>query len=109
MRLHPLPFEMIRGGTKTVEIRLDDEKRQLMKVGDCIEFISRENPEDTIKVEITNIDKFDSFKDAYDAYPPKLYGGESADEYECMYKYYSKEDEKKYGVLGIRLKRLIGN
>lgn len=103
MRLHPRPFEMIKNGAKTVEVRLSDEKRKLMKVGDLITFTSRENSEDSFQAKIVGLDKFTSFKDSYAAYPPQAYGAESADEYEYMYKYYSKEDEAKFGVLGIRL------
>lgn len=33
MRLHNEPFELIRNGSKTIEMRLYDEKRQLIKVG----------------------------------------------------------------------------
>ena len=31
MRLNNSPFELIKGGTKTIEIRLNDEKRSLIK------------------------------------------------------------------------------
>lgn len=34
MRLNNGPFELIKGGTKTIEIRLNDEKRSLIKEGD---------------------------------------------------------------------------
>lgn len=107
MRLHPTPFEMIKDGSKTVEIRLNDEKRRSIKVGDVIEFSSRENPEDRFKTEVIGLVVFPSFQDSYAAYPPKTYGAEDASEYEFMYKYYSKEDEAMYGVLGISLKRLV--
>lgn len=33
MRLNPSPFEAIRSGKKTIEIRLNDEKRKQVKVG----------------------------------------------------------------------------
>lgn len=41
MRLHNAPFELIKNGTKTIEIRLNDEKRSLIKEGDIIEFENR--------------------------------------------------------------------
>ena len=41
MRLHDTPFKMIQAGTKTIELRLYDEKRQQIQVGDEIEFHSR--------------------------------------------------------------------
>ena len=38
MKLNESPFERIKNGTKTIEFRLYDEKRQQVKVGDQIEF-----------------------------------------------------------------------
>lgn len=38
MKLNQQPFDMIRSGQKTIELRLYDEKRQQVKVNDEIEF-----------------------------------------------------------------------
>ena len=38
MKLQEDPFERIKNGTKTVEFRLYDEKRQTIQIGDEIEF-----------------------------------------------------------------------
>ena len=48
MRLAPSPFEMIEAGTKTIELRLFDEKRRNLHVGDVIEFIHTENSSKTL-------------------------------------------------------------
>ena len=32
MKLNNSPFERIKNGTKTIELRLNDEKRQLLKI-----------------------------------------------------------------------------
>ena len=34
MQLQPIPFEMIKNGTKTIELRLCDEKRRKIQIGD---------------------------------------------------------------------------
>lgn len=39
MMLSPKPFEMIASGTKTIELRLNDEKRQKVQVDDTIVFV----------------------------------------------------------------------
>lgn len=104
MKLQPSPFEKIKNGTKTIEIRLNDEKRQLLKVGDEIEFSLMTDPAQTIKTEIVGLEKFPTFKEMFAAYPAEEYGGENQDEWDLMYKYYSPEDEAKYGVLAIRVK-----
>ena len=41
MSLRPHPFEKIKLGEKTIELRLYDEKRKEIKVGDTIEFFFR--------------------------------------------------------------------
>ena len=38
MKLNRDPFEKIKSGSKTIEMRLFDEKRQRISVGDFIEF-----------------------------------------------------------------------
>jgi len=106
MKLHPEPFEKIKNGSKVIEIRLNDEKRQLMKVGDQIEFALRPDFTDTFKAEITGLNVFKNFKEAYTAYPPVDYGAKDKNEWESMYQYYSAEEEARCGVLCIRLKKL---
>lgn len=45
MRLHKEPFELIKNGSKTIELRLYDEKRQMINLGDTI----------TLKIEVMEI------------------------------------------------------
>ncbi len=58
---------------------------------------------ENIQARIINLIRFDSFKDLFYTYCSALYGGESRDEYESMYQYYSREEEQEYGVLAIHL------
>ena len=76
------------------------------KVGDEIEFTSREDSSQKIMTEVVGLDVFNSFKELCEAYPPTDYGSRDKSEYSLMYKYYSVEDEATYGVLAIRLKYL---
>lgn len=34
MKLKPIPFHQMKGGAKTIELRLYDPKRQQIKIGD---------------------------------------------------------------------------
>lgn len=104
MKLQQNPFDMIRSGRKKIEIRLNDEKRQQVCIGDTIEFSLIDDPTQHINVVVEDLHHFATFKDLCYAFPPQEYGSESAEEYSFMYQYYSKEDEAKYGVLGIRVK-----
>lgn len=106
MRLHPRPFEQVAVGNKVIEMRLNDEKRQQLRVGDQIEFTSRADEVQKVLVEITALPTFATFKELGESFPPAEYGSESRAEYEEMYQYYSPEDEAKYGVVAIKFKVL---
>lgn len=102
MCLHPAPFEKIKAGTKVIEVRLNDEKRKDLRVADVIIFENRATGE-TLKTTVTALHHFPTFKALYEHFPPQMYGSEKSDEWNQMYKYYSAEDEQKYGVLSIEL------
>ena len=105
MRLHNSPFNLIKSGTKTNELRLNDEKRSLIKIGDKIEFTNRIT-EEKIVVEVINLHKYDSFVELYKDFD-KVSMGYDVDEEanpKDMEQYYSKEEQDKYGVLGIEIK-----
>ena len=68
MKLNPEPFFKIQNGTKTIELRLYDEKRQKIKTGDRIVFTNTETAE-TIEANVKDIFVFDSFDELYSALP----------------------------------------
>lgn len=108
MRLNPLPFKMIASGEKTIELRLNDEKRRKLNRKDLITFINTEDNRKTLKAEIVNIYKFKSFKELY-ADLPLLKCGYTKEDVktaspEDMLAYYSAKQQEKYGVLGIEIK-----
>lgn len=45
MKLNNSPFNKIKNGSKTIELRLNDEKRSKLKVNDFIEFTNVETNE----------------------------------------------------------------
>ena len=110
MRLHDEPFNLIKNGEKTVEMRLYDEKRKKIKVGDSIEFTQTETGECLI-VQVIAIHRFDSFAELYQKLPLLKCGYKKADietaKPEDMDLYYTPEQQAKYGVLGIEIK-IIG-
>ena len=106
MKLNPAPFEMIKSGRKTIELRLLDEKRRQIKAGDVIVFTNTENAE-TLTATVVKMHVFDSFKELYETLP-LLKCGYTADNVDTahasdMDQYYSAEEQKKYGVVGIEL------
>ena len=107
MKLNKEPYESIKNGTKTIELILDDEKRQLLKTKDLIEFTNRETLEKLL-VEIEDLYHFSSFEELYKHFDKVSMGYKEDEEADPkdMEKYYSKEEQEKYGVLGIKIKVL---
>ena len=60
MNLTPSPMQMIKDGKKTIELRLYDEKRKLISVGDTIKFINTEDSNDTLCVTVIDLFVFTS-------------------------------------------------
>lgn len=106
MKLFPAPFVMIKSGKKTIELRLLDEKRQQIKVGDDIAFSNTETGETIIK-SVVKLYRFDSFEELYKALPLLQCGYTVEDVDKAhpsdMKKYYSDEEQNKYGVVGIEI------
>ena len=107
MNLNPSPFEMIREGNKTIELRLYDEKRKMISVGDTITFTNTDNPNDVISVTVTDLFVFDSFDELYKSLP-LLKCGYTKEDIDTaspndMEQYYSKEKQQQYGVVGIKI------
>ena len=106
MNLNPAPFAMMKNGQKTIELRLYDEKRQQVKVGDTIVFTNTATGEALSKT-VIKLHRFDSFEELYRALP-LLQCGYTAEDVDKahpsdMEQYYSAEEQKKYGVVGIEI------
>ena len=106
MKLNEEPFERIKNGTKTIEFRLYDEKRRKVKIGDKIEFSKLPDLQEKILVDVLDLYTEPSFAELFE----KIYKDrELAKQYaNAMYEIYSQENEKKYGVVGIKIK-LVDN
>lgn len=106
MNLHSSPFEKIKSGEKTIELRLFDEKRQKINPGDKIVFINNATGE-TLTKTVVKLHRFDSFEDLYKTLPLLQCGYTAEDIHTAhpsdMEQYYSAEEQKKYGVVGIEL------
>jgi len=107
MKLQTIPFNKIKNGEKIIESRLYDEKRQKIRTGDVIKFQQEPNLENTIKIEVVALLNYKNFSDLMSDFSPESFGGNSKKELlEKIHQFYSKEDEKKYSVVGIKLKLL---
>lgn len=105
MRLHQEPFDLIKKGTKTIEMRLYDEKRRQIKEGDFIIFTNRQTNE-SINTEVIKLYIYPNFEELYKHFD-KISLGYNENETpnsDDMNIYYPKEKQNKYGVVGIKIK-----
>ena len=109
MKLKAFYFNKIKNGQKIYEIRLNDEKRKLIDVGDVIIFKKEPELTETLQTIVKDLVYFKSFKEMADTLPSEKIGFEnmSKDEVESIYySFYSIENELKYGVIAIKVEPL---
>ncbi len=102
-------FTLIQLGLKTVEGRKNKGKFKEMKVGDIIEWKNEDFKPRSFLTQITGKAEYPNFKtyletEGLDKCLPNMekYGIEYG--LSVYYKYYTKEDEREFGVVAIRLK-----
>ena len=109
MSLRESPFRAVADGTKVIEMRLLDEKRRKIRVGDRIRFTLSGGTE-TVTVLVVGLHRFPSFEALYASLIPVVGAvglgyaeGETADPVD-MLGYYSEDSITRYGVVGIEIK-----
>ena len=104
MSLQPTPFAAIAQGRKSIEMRLYDEKRAAIRVGDEIVFTNAETAQ-TLCVTVTGLFRYPDFEALYAHHEKMTLGyapGEVADP-DDMTQYYAPELIRAYGVLAIQI------
>lgn len=107
-RLNEKLFYLVKNGTKTIEMRVLDEKRSQFKVGDILIFKKRPEEIETITTKIVALHKFPTFKELYAHFDKKCLGYTENEiaKPEDMEEFYSKKEQNKYGVVGIEIRVL---
>ena len=107
MGLQPEPFEKIRSGKKTIELRLFDEKRKTIQIGDIIEFQKQPEEQETIQAEVVALLRYKTFSELFDDFSIENFGGtDKTSLLEGVHRFYTSEREQKETVLGIKIKLL---
>ncbi len=107
LNLHSGPFGMIQSGRKTIELRLYDEKRQQIAVGDTLVFTHSDDATRTLTARVTALHRFPDFAALYAALPLDRCGYLPEEiptaSPEDMNVYYSADKQALYGVVGIEI------
>ena len=109
MKLNESPFTKMKEGTKTIEYRLNDEKRQLVRIGDTILFSRLPDLTEKLLTEVIDIQRFNTFYDAFKELPDQSNSDIDTDiekSVNSMHELYSPEEEEKQGTIAIKIKVL---
>ena len=108
MKLNKLPFELISKEEKQIEYRLNDKKRQQLKIGDTITFTKLPDEQEQLTVLITDLKKYknllEMYSDSFDHYLEKYY--QIPEDVVKDTTYYKEEDINEYGCLAIHIKKI---
>ena len=109
LKLQPKYFDYINEGTKRIELRLYDEKRQKINIGDTIVF--KKEPELTISMEVKVIGllRYNTFEDLFKDFDIEIMADKLVTKQELLNilnEFYTKDEQSKYGVVGIRIEKI---
>ena len=105
MNLQPKYFDFIKDGTKRIELRLYDEKRQSIQLGDIIEFAKSDD--EKFKAKVVGLLRYNSFANLFEDFDISILADSSMTKQELLEvlgEFYSEEKQAEFGVIGIRIK-----
>ena len=106
MKLQPEYYNFILNGTKRIEIRLFDEKRQQIKIGDTIKFLKEPDLNESFNVKVIGLLRYNTFEDIFKDFDISILSDNSMTKeklIDVLEQFYPKEKQEQYGVLGIRI------
>lgn len=100
-------YNMLKQGTKTIELRLFDDKRKNIKIGDVLEFSNNSNAEDTFLAQVVKLHRADNFEELCNKISCSNAGFETNQNLiNVLEEFYSLERQKEFGVVGIEIKKI---
>ena len=111
MKLQTKYYNFILNGSKRIELRLYDEKRSKIKLGDIIKFRKEENLTESFTARVVGLLRYETFADLVRDFDLALLatadGSMTKEKLESdLLKFYPLEKQKQYGVIGLRIEKL---
>ena len=106
MKLQPEYYDFILNGTKRIEIRLFDEKRQQINIGDTIKFLKEPELNEFFNAKVVALLRYNTFEEMFRDFDVSVLSDKSMTKEELisvLEQFYTKEKQERYGVLGIRI------
>lgn len=103
-------FNLLKEGKKTIELRLFDEKRQKIKMGDYILFSNADNMKESFQGKVTNLYWEKNFDCLCKKISHKEAGFQTKKELlSTLKEFYPDNKQEKFGVLGIEVNTKIND
>lgn len=105
MKIKPVYFDKIKKGEKIYEVRLNDEKRRAINIGDEIILSKEPEQNETLVLTVQDLIYFNSFEEMVNILPAAKIGFAGMDKSAIVNVYrqfYTLADEQKYGVVAIK-------
>ena len=97
-------YNMLKSGKKTIELRLFDDKRQLIKIGDIIEFHNGSDEDDNFQAKVIGLHRANNFEELCKKIKIGNAGFEDKDYLmKILEEFYPIEKQNKNGVVGIEV------
>ena len=100
-------FDYMKNGTKRIELRLFDEKRQKINIGDTIEFTDPDG--EKLLVKVVGLLRYGSFEELFRDFDISMLADASMTKHELLEVlngFYPLEKQHEMGVVGIRVEVL---
>lgn len=102
-------YNYILNGTKRIEIRLNDEKRRLIKLGDTIIFKKEPDRKEYFRAKVVGLLKYNNFIEMFNDFDISVLASNTYTKerlLDTLEEFYTKDKQNKYGVLGIMIELL---
>ena len=109
LKLQPKYFDYIDKGTKRIELRLYDEKRKKINIGDTIIFRKEPELEIEMKVKVIGLLRYNTFKELFEDFNIEVMADKSMTKQELLdvlEEFYTPEKQMEYGIIGIRIEKI---
>ncbi len=106
MKLQAKYYDYILKGTKRIELRLYDEKRQEIKVGDKIKFFKIPDLTENFEAVVIGMLNYNNFDNLFSDFPIEMLADKEMTKEELksvLEEFYTPEQQITYGVLGIKI------
>ena len=100
-------FRVVKYGFKNIEVRVNDEKRRKLKIGDKITFLKRPDESEKLDAIVLDLVYYKDFKELVKEYKiDELYLKDYTKEdfLKLLKRFYTDEEIDQYGVVAIKFK-----